>query len=132
MQHECVVKYIHLKDLDHTHLHNLSDYEYSTAHLTHSDYPDLEAKVHAACPEGFVCVDPIALHHQLLWESSLRATHLGVIERDNLYHAIDAGDYSDIQWGKTNTPPISICVEIEARQNNALGGKLTEQYLPFG
>ena len=117
---KCIIKYIHLKDLRTEHLHTLQDYEYCKASITHCNYEELEAKVQAACPVGFTCVDPIALHHELLWESSLKSTG-SVIERDNLFHVVDASDYQDIHWNIPNTPPVSVCVEIEKEQRNTNG-----------
>lgn len=124
MAHKCMVKFIHLEDMNPTHLHTLADYEYSTAYVSHSNYAELETNVHAACPNGFKCIDPIALHHEILWESSLKVTPRAdghhVVERDNLFHAIDESDYTDIHWTKPNCDPISVCVEIE-KQSQAMG-----------
>ena len=110
----CVVKYIHLKDLDRSVLHSTQDYEYSSATIHHNSYEELEAAVQAKCPDGFVCFDPITLHHEVLWKTSLRANQHGLIEVDQLFQPIDDTDYAAMRWGtESDSKPPSVCVQIE-------------------
>jgi hypothetical protein len=109
----CVVKYIHLKDLDLTVLHTTQDYEYSSATVHHNSYEEMENAVRENCPSGFVCFDPITLHHEVLWKTSLRANEHGLIEVDQLFQPIDDMDYAAMRWGVGGDSKPSVCVQIE-------------------
>ncbi len=111
----CLVKYIHMKDVKLSVLHTTEDYELSSAVIGHSSYEEMETKVLQNCPEGFVCFDPITLHHEVLWKTSLRAGATGLVEVDRLFRPVDMYDYLAIQWGASHTDAhkMSVCVQIE-------------------
>jgi hypothetical protein len=111
----CLVKYIHLKDIDPDTLHSNIDYELSKTHVSHSSYEEMEQRVDENCPRGFVCRRPIALHHEVLWRMMLRANGKNTIEVDELFQPIDCVDYTAIQWSTSNTdhPMLSVCVHVE-------------------
>ena len=92
----CLVKYIHLKDVDPSILHTTQDFEYSSAVIGHTSYEEMEQKVLEHCPQGFVCFNPISLHHEVLWRTSLRAAGNGLMEVDQLFQPIDNTDYAAI------------------------------------
>ena len=111
----CLVKYIHLKDVDPSVLHTTQDYELCSAVINHTCYEDMEKQVDRNCPDGFMCFDPITMHHEVLWKTSLRAGENGLVEVDQLFQPIDAVDYMAIRWGasKNDAHMTSICVQIE-------------------
>ena len=122
VRHQCTVKYIHMKDgIPKDTLHNLEDYEFAKADVAHGSFQELLDAVHLHCPPSYVCVDPVALHHEILWESSLRLNPAGthyVVERDQLFHAIDEVEYARLQWTVEPKTPgakphlLSVCVDI--------------------
>jgi hypothetical protein len=91
-----------------------------SAHVEHSTYEQLHAAVLKACPKGFVCREPLALFHEVLWSSGVilvKETGENArvrLERDELRHAIEEGEY-EVLWGSeksaTNSP-LSICVDV--------------------
>jgi hypothetical protein len=114
----CLVKYIHLKDVKPSVLHTTEDYELSSAVIGHSSYEEMETNVMQNCPEGFVCFDPITLHHEVLWKTSLKAGANGLVEVDQLFRPIDMYDYANIRWGASHADAraVSVCVHIEPRE----------------
>ena len=119
---ECTVKYIHLKtvDPDRMQCHALADYELQSTLIRHSSYEDLHEQVFTKCPTGYVCTEPLALYHELLWSRGLsvrRDDSAGpaVVERDVLHHAIELGEY-DLFWGTAENPVKTICVDVEPEQ----------------
>ena len=117
----CTVKYIHLKDMDSASLHTTQDFEYSSALIGHSTLYDMEQRVMENCPKRFVCVYPIAMHHEVLWRTSLRVTGKGLVEFDQLFRPIDDFDYKAMDWSRSpnGKPSPSVCVHIE--QEMAVG-----------
>lgn len=111
----CVVKYIHLKSIDPTTLHTTEDFEFSKAQISHSSFEEMENWVKLKCPHDFVCFDPVALHHEVLWRTSLRANGNGIVEVDQLFQPIDDLDYMTIKWCKSPTEAhmVSVCVHVE-------------------
>ena len=111
----CVVKYIHLKDIDASALHVTDDYEFSKAVISHSSYEEMEQRVEENCPSNFICYQPISLHHEVLWRTMLCKNENGMVEMDQLFHPIDRVDYLAIRWqgSSTETPLLSVCVHIE-------------------
>ena len=99
------VKYLHLKDVTkypNTCMHALKDYEYKTTMFEHYSFDHMVRQVRSFCPEGYKCVYPLALHHEVLWNPRG--------ERDQVHHAIDHKDYLQLNW---TTPPVTpVCVEI--------------------
>ena len=120
LKHQCTVKYIHMKDgIPKDTLHNLEDYEFAKADVAHASFQELLDAVHGHCPDHYECVDPVALHHEILWESSLRLNPAGthyVVEHDQLVHAIDEAEYARLKWtvaAMTDKPHLlSVCVDI--------------------
>ena len=115
MTNYCVVKYIHLKDIDPTTLHTTQDFEYSNVLVNHSSYDEMEQCVKNNCPDNFICFDPVTLHHEVLWRTSLRANGSGLVEMDQLFQPIDNSDYVAVRWCKSpdESPMLSVCVHIE-------------------
>jgi hypothetical protein len=117
--HTSVIKYIHIKDeIPKEALHNLQDYEFAKAETSHSTFQELVNEVHRKCPAGYECIDPVALHHEVVWESSLRLHASGshyVIEHDQLRHAIDEAEYALLKWTDKSLKPVSLCVHIDSK-----------------
>lgn len=111
----CVVKYIHLKDLTPDVLHTTQDFEYGCAVIRHSSYEEMEMEVGKNCPQGFVCFNPITLHHEVLWRTSLKAAENGLVEVDQLFQPIDSTDYEAIQWNHAcdEANMLPVCVHIQ-------------------
>jgi hypothetical protein len=103
-----MIKYIHLKEglNPNFNLHKLEDYEYKRTIFCHNSFDHLVATVQDLCPEGFKCVQPLALHHEIIWCMNS--------EREQLYRPIDRTDYCAINWAKHPVTPI--CVEIMRRE----------------
>ena len=115
----CTVKYIHLKDVDSESLHTTQDFEYSSAVIGHSTYYDTEQRVIENCPRKFVCVYPIAMHHEVLWRTSLKINGKGLVELDQLFRPIDEFDYRAMLWSVDGKSSPSVCVHIQ--QETAVG-----------
>ena len=120
----CTVKYIHLESIDPMRFHVSVDYEMSTVQVRHSTYDELHQAVFDACPKGFVCTEPLALYHEVLWSTGVKIkqstgeSELLHLERDELHHAIE-GEYA-ILWGRDDKSHavLSICVDVV--KDNAL------------
>ena len=77
----CIVKYL-LAPPPSPGLHNIQDYEYTSQHISHTSFQELEQAVKNGCPSGYYCKIPLAMHHELVWKQ------LGKIETDKLYQPI--------------------------------------------
>ncbi len=115
MMNYCLVKFIHLKDIDPAKLHTIQDYEFCSAVICHTSYEEMERKVVENCPPNFVCFEPITLHHEVLWKTSLKAGENGLVEVDHLFQPIDVYDYNAIRWGQSRDDAhmLSVCVQIQ-------------------
>ena len=95
-------------------MHEPWEYELAWAVVRHSSFEELHQRVFESCPLGYACVEPIALRHEVLWSLGLTVLrdNLGnrVCERDDLVHAIEESEYSEL-WRKNNSP-LSICVDV--------------------
>jgi hypothetical protein len=120
----CVVKYIHLKDVDPTALHTTQDFEFSRKLIEHSTFEGMQEQTMKHCPRGFSCFYPITLHHEVLWRTSLRADGAGLVEVDQLFQPIDAVDYAAIGWCRLpdGDPMPSVCVHIQQEDEVVLLG----------
>jgi hypothetical protein len=113
----CIVKYIHLSSVDPTRFHTATEYELHKATVQHNTYEEMHEAVFSACPTGYECTEPIALYHEVLWSNGLRVVNAAGeqervrLERDELHHAIEEGEY-DILFRSTSTTPLSICVDV--------------------
>ncbi len=116
----CKVKYIHLAAVDPSRFHVATDYELCTEIVQHSKYEELHEAVFDKCPKGFVCKEPLALYHEVLWSSGIRViectgeNEIVRLERDELHHAIEEGEYS-VLWNpaKPSNPLLSVCVDVD-------------------
>ena len=101
-----LIKYIHLKETTNPKLnfHRLEDFEYKKTIFVHYTYDHLVKQIKTLCPEGFQCVHPLALHHEVSWDMR----H----EQHQLHRPIDQLDYALLNWRKS--PPTPVCVEIES------------------
>jgi hypothetical protein len=88
--------------------------------IMHDTYETLHDSVFNKAPAGFVCVEPLALHHEVLWSSGISFSNdIGerkVMVRDQLHHAIEEGEYG-ILWavGNNSSDLLSIYVDIEKK-----------------
>ena len=101
----CNVKYIHLASIDQSILHVATEYELKTVKIEHVTYDGLHKAVFKACPDGFACMEPLALFHEVLWSTGIRVVE-GTgecervqLERDELHHAIEEAEYGKLLWG---------------------------------
>ena len=98
--------------IDHSVFHTADEFEVGTRTVKHSTFQELHDAVFLACPKDFVCVEPIALHHEVLWTMGLSLTvdvngeH--VFERDQLHHAVEEEEYESLPWGKIKY----FCVDV--------------------
>ena len=120
-RNKCIVKYIHLSSVDPGLFHTTSDYEMCKVTIEHSTYDELHEAVFSNCPDGYVCREPLALYHEVLWSTGIRViqdtgeNERVRLERDELHHAIEVGEYN-VLWvpGKPSSDnPLSICVDID-------------------
>ena len=119
-QNKCVVKYIHLANIDPCLFHTTADYEMCKVAVEHSTYDELHKAVFIHCPKGYVCKEPLALYHEVLWSSGIKVvketgeSERVWLERDELRHAIEEGEY-DLLWvrGRPLGALLSICVDVE-------------------
>ena len=100
-----LIKYIHIKETTNPKVdfHRMEDFEYKKTIFEHFSYDHMVEQVKELCPEGFRCVHPLALHHEISWDMR----H----EQHRLYRPIDQLDYALLNW--RTTPPTPVCVEIE-------------------
>jgi hypothetical protein len=82
--------------------------------IAHSTYDELHEKVFQECPEGYQCVEPIALYHEVLWSVGWGKTAGGKHIRDELHHALERWEYTTLRGGIANARPsmASLCVDI--------------------
>jgi hypothetical protein len=104
----CQVKYICLEDIPGLKRLVPHDFERKTCYVAHTFFDALHAEVFSHCPPGFKCVEPIALHHEVLWSKSLTRKGAMVV-RDELHHALEEEEYPYLDWSKGD---ISLCVDI--------------------
>jgi hypothetical protein len=109
----CLVKYIHLKNVNLDTLHTAEDYELHKTVIKHSSYEELEQCVDRHCPKGFACERPIALHHEVLWRMMLRNNGKNMVETDELFNPIDCCDYCSVHWGISGDSLPSVCVHVD-------------------
>ena len=96
----------------------------------HSSYEELHDEVFKAAPKGYVCVEPIALYHEVLWTVGLKAD--GV--RDELHHALERDEYDFLRPGNVHrgwkkASPLSLCVDIRKGEDGP-GDLLTSSDQP--
>jgi hypothetical protein len=91
-EHECAVNYMAV--------HGLICRKY----VRHTSFRTLHESVILGCPPDYVCVEPIALHHEALWGSG----------RSVLHHAIEEQEYP-VLWrpaAEKMKPPPAVCVRV--------------------
>ena len=122
--HVCAVKYIDIDLVDPTCLHTATAYELCIKPVQHTSYEEMHEAVFTLCPDGYDCKEPIALYHEVLWACGLRWVNAdgekdGRLERDELHHAIEEGEYK-ILFGSPATAPLSVCVDVVKRPDSAV------------
>lgn len=92
------VKYINPKgDPEKSFVQKIAPYE-------NNNYEDLRRKIKANCPDGFVCLEPIALYHEIVYDKTG--------EHDRLRHAIEIEEYN-----ATGDGELSVCVDIVDKES---------------
>ena len=76
--------------------------------IYHSSFEELHDLVFEECPPGYMCTEPIALYHEVLWSMGLKTVDGGRRVRDELHHALEEWEYGMLTSGKT----LSLCVDI--------------------
>ena len=101
---KAMIKYIHLKQglNPNFNQHKIEDYELKRTIFTHTSYADMVEQVNGYCPSDFKCINPLALHHEILWYMNK--------EQDRVFCPIDQTDYARINWSKQPITPV--CVEV--------------------
>jgi len=115
MTGRCAIKYIHLRpDATPSSLHEPSDFELEQKVIEHSTFEELHDMVFRQCPEGYRCIEPIALRHEVLWGMRFLRDENGklVAERDQLIHALEEKEYTIIDW-RDPYHMICLCVDVE-------------------
>ena len=111
------IKYIcvdELKPYDYTL--GIACTEKAIRRVLHSSFDELHTKVFKGAPDDYVCTEPIALYHEVLWPEGLKARR-GVLVRDELHHALEEWEYGIL---RTDGAPkewkgkrvLSLCVDI--------------------
>jgi hypothetical protein len=114
----CKVKYIDIASINTLDsIKEIDRFVRCERTIWHDKYKTLHESVFSKAPAGFVCVEPLALHHEVLWSSGITFSDgIGkrkMTERDQLHHAIEEGEYG-ILWAAGNkfSDPLSIFVDI--------------------
>lgn len=131
VMNKCMVKYInpYKPTIEDSSKATIDDFVCCTASVEHSNYEELHTAVERGCPRGFVCEEPIALHHEVLWMINRESSR----KQDVLHHAIEVGEYDEL-W-KTNTSTVSVCVdvhpEVDEFANKAISAEISKMNFPF-
>ena len=119
-QQLCSVKYIFAPPTESPELYTAKYFEICTADVLHDKYEGLHAAVFESCPQGYSCIEPLALYHEVLWYHGIRNGKNITMERDDLHHAINEEEYS-VLWGKgVKVSPVTICVDVERFQGDSV------------
>ena len=111
------IKYICVDELEQVDCYlGIACTEKRIERVIHSDFEDLHDKVFKAAPDDYVCTEPIALYHEVLWNAGLKAVG-GILVRDELHHALEEWEYGMLGPGKAHKDwkkrtPLSLCVDI--------------------
>jgi hypothetical protein len=118
---ECIVKYIHIDSVDPDLFRDTKEYEMHSVKIRHDSYENLHDQVFASCPANYVCREPLALFHEVLWSRGIQVDlSTGErkwvrSERDELRHAIERLEYPVLWNSRTGSgTPLSICVDVDA------------------
>ena len=104
----CAIKYIHLRP-DASPYHEPKDFELAQETVEHSSFRELHREVFRRCPNGYMCIEPIALRHEVTW------TRAG--DEDRLIHALEEKEYKDLDW---SDPYHMICLCVDVRTANVV------------
>ena len=102
--------------IDHSRFHSADKFVIHRCHVEHQTFGELHHKVFRGCPPDYICVEPIALHHEVLWTMGF-VPSVGVngnrfVERDQLRHAVEEQEYESLPWNEIN----SFCVDVVRRK----------------
>ena len=130
MPGRCAIKYIHLRpDATPSVLHEPADFELEQKLIRHSSFQELHNEVFLQCHEGYVCVEPIALRHEVLWSLGMRKDENGNFERDELIHALEEKEYRTLNW---RDPYHLICLCVDVREERGRYVVLESELTSFG
>ena len=114
----CNVKYIDIKSIESDELHviNINSFVKHSADFQCEKYEDLHKAVLENSPEGYMCIEPLALFHEVMWSCGLSKEN-GVVKRvttcrDQLHHAIEESEYNLLVTNVSHKDPILICVDV--------------------
>ena len=124
VSNKCKVKYICLQYADpDVCFHTQEQYVIRSLDVEHTTFETLHEAVFSRCPDGFVCKEPLALHHEVLWSNGIRFIagsnkfERVLLERDELHHVIEAWEYPVLWNASTSTDSakslLSVCVDVE-------------------
>ena len=109
------IKYICVDELEQD-IDKFKHAEKETKWVFHSNFEELHREVFANVTPPYVCTEPIALYHQVLWSVGLKTVG-GRCVRDELHHALESWEYDMLKpngahedWKKRE--PLSLCVDI--------------------
>ena len=130
----CAIKYIHLRpDAPNCILHDPADFELDQKVVEHSTYDELHNEVFRNCPEGYECIEPIALRHEVLWSlgmNFLRDENGNLVaERDELHHALEEKEYWTLNW---RDPYHMICLCVDVQESRGRYVILESELTSFG
>ena len=112
MPNVCQVKYLSAKirELHSVETLNIDSFLIQKIEIEHSTYKELHCKVLGACPVGYLCMEPIALYHEVrVAGPAARGLYAKHVE-DQLHHAIEEGEYAGL-W--PSLKPITVCVHVQ-------------------
>ena len=113
---QCTIKYINVAKGQGKKFCELVDFEEAARPICHETFEEMCAAVKRECPEPFVCVEPIAFYHEVMWDANGAC-------RDVLRHAIEAAEYDCVCWDAHK----SLCVDVvRAEELTSFGRRFPE------
>jgi hypothetical protein len=107
------IKYICVDELEQD-MDRFKHAERETRWVFHSNFDELHREVFENVTPPYVCTEPIALYHQVLWSVGLKTVG-GRCVRDELHHALESWEYDMLKPNRAHRDwkkPLSLCVDI--------------------
>ena len=116
----CVVKYIDIGSIRGDDLGlDIDKFVRCKQKIWHRTYEEMHTRVFEfqGLPTAYRCMEPLALHHEVLWSSGIYiddgVSRGRVVGHDQLHHAIEEKEYATLWEGRNAQIPLPIFVDIE-------------------
>jgi len=126
----CVVKYIDIRSMQADDpVYNIDKFVKGEKTIEHGTYEDLHDKVFSNSPQTYRCIEPLALHHEVLWSNGIVFVNgvdkRGYVGRDQLHHAIEEQEYNILWNGVDTHKPLPIFVDVEKEVDTVFTDEFT-------